>query len=193
MSKCPPWTGWWLFLQKWSDSEGSPWLLASTPVSPSGLTVFSVSRSAAGRRSWGKSHKRFQKILHFFSTLSKDWFGYDLDSWRIGWNILISLFCRLPWPPPGLPPQNEDLLDLADALADLARAARETRTTLWSALQVSSSLLLVNEISFNRFVRLHNLLNWIARLPQAFESWKLRTYPQTNGVKRRNRLRIPRP
>ena len=105
----------------------------------------------------------------------------------------ISLFCRLPWPPPGLPPQNEDLLDLADALADLARAARETRTTLWSALQVSSSLLLVNEISLNRFVRLHNLLNWIARLPQAFESWKMRTCPQTNGVKRRNKLRIPRP
>ena len=147
MSKCPPWPGWWLFLQKWSDSEGSPWLLASTPVSPSGLTVFSAFKSGAGRRSWGKSHKRFQKILHFFSTLSKDWFDYNLDSWKIGWNIRISLFCRLPWPPPGLPPQNEDLLDLADALADLARAARETRTTLWSALQVSSSLVLVSEIS----------------------------------------------
>ena len=103
------------------------------------------------------------------------------------------MFRRLPWPPPGLPPQNEDLLDLADALADLARAARETRTTLWSALQVSSSLLLVNEISLNRFVRLHNLLNWIARLPQAFESWKMRTCPQTNGVMRRDRLRITRP
>ena len=44
---------------------------------------------------------------------------------------------RMPWPPPpSLPPQPEDVLDLAGALADLARAARETRTTLWSALQV---------------------------------------------------------
>ena len=43
----------------------------------------------------------------------------------------------MPWPPPpSLPPQPEDVLDLAGALADLARAARETRTTLWSALQV---------------------------------------------------------
>ena len=46
----------------------------------------------------------------------------------------------MPWPPPALPPQAEDVLDLAGALADLARAARETRTTLWSALQVGLPL-----------------------------------------------------
>ena len=55
--------------------------------------------------------------------------------------LLDDIIYRMPWPPPpALPPQAEDVLDLAGALADLARAARETRTTLWSALQVGLPL-----------------------------------------------------
>jgi hypothetical protein len=54
----------------------------------------------------------------------------------------------MPWPPPpALPPQAEDVLDLAGALADLARAARETRTTLWSALQATQLVELDREVA----------------------------------------------
>jgi hypothetical protein len=38
-------------------------------------------------------------------------------------------------------------LDLAGALADLARAARETRTTLWSALQATQLVELDREVA----------------------------------------------
>ena len=69
----------------------------------------------------------------------------------------------------------------------------EDHPVVGSASELFITFTLVNKISLNLFVRLHNLLNWIARLPQAFESWKLRTYPQTNGIKTRNRLRIPIP
>lgn len=54
----------------------------------------------------------------------------------------------MPWPPPpALPPQADDVLDLAGALADLARAARETRTTLWSALQATQLVELDREVA----------------------------------------------
>merc|ERR1719500_331802 len=53
----------------------------------------------------------------------------------------------LPWAQHPLLPREEDLLDLAGALAALARAARETRTTLWSALQATQLVDLDREVA----------------------------------------------
>ena len=53
----------------------------------------------------------------------------------------------MPWAQHPLLPREEDLLDLAGALAALARAARETRTTLWSALQATQLVDLDREVA----------------------------------------------
>ena len=87
----------------------------------------------------------------------------------------------MPWPPPSLPPQTEDVLDLGEALADLARAARETRTTLWSALQVG--LVLVWFDLTWRFLRQHNLLSWIVKLRLAFASWTRNRHERSNKAR----------
>ena len=127
------------------------------PASQNGLTVSFVFKIVAVRRFWGKP-----------ITLSKE--------------KKNAYIFRMPWPPPSLPPQTEDVLDLGGALADLARAARETRTTLWSALQVGLVLVWFDLIWC--FLRQHNLLSWIVKLRLAFASWTRNPHESKARLKR---------